>query len=218
MPHSTTRSNSTWQRPIRWTGAGQRCRRAMSRASSTSRVRMWLAMDQPTMRRPKASSTMARNRMAQPWPTRPACHASCATSPDSRSCTDQLRIRPACPRAREVLTRAENPDTYPTLDPGGLRHVLTPAVLLDDQAADPRLLAAANRPWFQLRLAYCNVQIHEHSDLKDMTEEHSITDALRNLPRLVREAAQGKTVELTRRGKPAAILIGRGSFERLAAG
>ena len=51
-----------------------------------------------------------------------------------------------------------------------------------------------------------------------MTEKHSIADARRNLPRLVREAEQGKTVELTRRGKPVAILIGRGSFERLAAG
>lgn len=49
-----------------------------------------------------------------------------------------------------------------------------------------------------------------------MTAKHSIADARRNLRRLVREAARGKTVELTRRGKPVAILIGRGSFERLA--
>ncbi len=51
-----------------------------------------------------------------------------------------------------------------------------------------------------------------------MTEKRSIADARRNLPRLIREAEQGKTVELTRRGKPVAVLIGRSAFERLAAG
>ena len=50
-----------------------------------------------------------------------------------------------------------------------------------------------------------------------MTEKHSIADARRNLPRLIREAEHGKTVELTRRGKPVAV-IGCGAFERLAAG
>ena len=51
-----------------------------------------------------------------------------------------------------------------------------------------------------------------------MTEKHSIAEARRNLPRLIRDAEQGKTVELTRRGKLVAVLIGRGEFERLAAG
>ena len=51
-----------------------------------------------------------------------------------------------------------------------------------------------------------------------MTEKHSIADARRNLPRLIREAEHGKTVELTRRGKPVAVLIGCDEFERLAAG
>ena len=32
-----------------------------------------------------------------------------------------------------------------------------------------------------------------------MTKKHSIAEARRNLPRLIREAEHGKTVELTRR-------------------
>ena len=51
-----------------------------------------------------------------------------------------------------------------------------------------------------------------------MTEKHSIAEARRNLPRLVREAERGRTVELTRRGDPVAVLVGCRTFERLAAG
>ncbi len=53
---------------------------------------------------------------------------------------------------------------------------------------------------------------------RDMDERHSIAEARRNLPRLIREAEHGKTVELTRRGEPVAVLVGRRMFERLAAG
>ena len=49
-----------------------------------------------------------------------------------------------------------------------------------------------------------------------MTDKHSIAEARRNLPRLVREAEKGMAVELTRRGKPVAVLIGWQRFERLA--
>ena len=48
-----------------------------------------------------------------------------------------------------------------------------------------------------------------------MTEQHSIAEAWRNLPTLVRDAENGKTVELTRRGEPVAVLIGHREFERL---
>lgn len=50
-----------------------------------------------------------------------------------------------------------------------------------------------------------------------MTEKHSIAEARRNLPRLIREAENGKTVELTRRGEPVAVLIGHRLFRRLGA-
>ena len=50
-----------------------------------------------------------------------------------------------------------------------------------------------------------------------MTEKHSIADARRNLPRLIREAENGKTVELTRRGEPVAVLVGHRLFQRLSA-
>ena len=49
-----------------------------------------------------------------------------------------------------------------------------------------------------------------------MTEKHSIADARRNLPRLIREAENGKTVELTRRGEPVAVLVGHRQFRRLS--
>ena len=49
-----------------------------------------------------------------------------------------------------------------------------------------------------------------------MSDKHSIAEARRNLPKLVRVAEQGVEVELTRRGKPVAVLIGCKRFERLA--
>ena len=52
----------------------------------------------------------------------------------------------------------------------------------------------------------------------EMTEKHSITEARRNLPRLIREAEHGKTVEFTRRGETVAVLVGHRKFERRAAG
>ena len=51
-----------------------------------------------------------------------------------------------------------------------------------------------------------------------MTDRHSIAEARRNLPTLVRSAESGIAVELTRHGEPVAVLIGRKAFERLAAG
>lgn len=51
-----------------------------------------------------------------------------------------------------------------------------------------------------------------------MVEKHSIAEARRNLPRLIRDAEHGKTVELTRRGESVAVLLGRRAFEQLSAG
>ena len=50
-----------------------------------------------------------------------------------------------------------------------------------------------------------------------MGKPHSIAEARSHLPRLVREAESGKAVELTRRGEPVAVLIGRRQYERLTA-
>ena len=49
-----------------------------------------------------------------------------------------------------------------------------------------------------------------------MTERYSIAEACRKLPKLIHEAERGKAVELTRRGKPVAMLISRRRFEQLA--
>ena len=48
-----------------------------------------------------------------------------------------------------------------------------------------------------------------------MAKQHSIAEARASLPRLIREAESGKTVALTRRGEPVAVLIGLRQFERL---
>ena len=49
-----------------------------------------------------------------------------------------------------------------------------------------------------------------------MAKRQSIAEARTNLPSLVREAESGKAVELTRRGEPVAVLIGRQEYVRLA--
>ena len=51
-----------------------------------------------------------------------------------------------------------------------------------------------------------------------MTKKYSITEARRNLPRLIREAEHGKTVQLTRRGEAVAVLVGHQKFGQLTAG
>jgi len=48
-----------------------------------------------------------------------------------------------------------------------------------------------------------------------MAQRNSIAEARSNLPNLIREAETGKTVELTRRGEPVAILMGRKRYEQL---
>jgi prevent-host-death family protein len=48
-----------------------------------------------------------------------------------------------------------------------------------------------------------------------MAKQQSIAEARHNLPSLVREAESGRAVELTRRGEPVAVLIGRRQYERL---
>jgi len=50
-----------------------------------------------------------------------------------------------------------------------------------------------------------------------MNRRHSIADARNNLPDLVRQAESGKPVELTRRGEPVAVLVGRKDYDRLTA-
>ena len=49
-----------------------------------------------------------------------------------------------------------------------------------------------------------------------MPKQQSIAEARKNLPQLVREAEDGKAVELTRRGESVAVLLGRREYERLA--
>ena len=48
-----------------------------------------------------------------------------------------------------------------------------------------------------------------------MAQRYSIAEARSRLPRIVDQAESGVEVELTRRGKPVAVLVSRREFERL---
>ena len=48
-----------------------------------------------------------------------------------------------------------------------------------------------------------------------MTKQYSIADARNNLPGLVHEVERGAAVELTRRGKPVAVLVSVDEYRRL---
>jgi prevent-host-death family protein len=48
-----------------------------------------------------------------------------------------------------------------------------------------------------------------------MTKRQSIAEARIHLPSLIREVESGDTVELTRRGEPVAVLVGRREYMRL---
>ncbi len=58
------------------------------------------------------------------------------------------------------------------------------------------------------------MQYDEHFK-KPMKNRYSITDARRNLSAIIREAENGKEIELTRRGEPVAMLIGTRAFKQL---
>lgn len=49
-----------------------------------------------------------------------------------------------------------------------------------------------------------------------MVKKYSIAEASNNLTDIVHEAEEGTRVELTREGKPVAVLIGTNEFERMA--
>ena len=49
-------------------------------------------------------------------------------------------------------------------------------------------------------------------------ERYSIADARNNLPRIVHAVEGGSSVELTRRGRPVAVLISASEYARLKAG
>lgn len=50
-----------------------------------------------------------------------------------------------------------------------------------------------------------------------MTKRYSIAEARANLPTIVNEVEAGADIELTRRGKPVAVVVSRTQYERLKA-
>jgi prevent-host-death family protein len=51
-----------------------------------------------------------------------------------------------------------------------------------------------------------------------MVKRYSIAEARDNFTGIVHEAEAGATVEVTRRGKPVAVLVAQGEYERLTQG
>ncbi len=51
--------------------------------------------------------------------------------------------------------------------------------------------------------------------IHDMAQRYSIAEARTSLPTIVDQAEAGLTVELTRRGKPVAVVVSLREFERL---
>jgi prevent-host-death family protein len=48
-----------------------------------------------------------------------------------------------------------------------------------------------------------------------MTHRYSVAEARAHLPSIIEQAEAGETVELTRRGRPVAVVLSREEFERL---
>jgi len=49
-----------------------------------------------------------------------------------------------------------------------------------------------------------------------MTKQYSVAEAREKLAHVVHEAEEGTTVELTRRGKPVAVVLSHIAYERLS--
>jgi prevent-host-death family protein len=52
--------------------------------------------------------------------------------------------------------------------------------------------------------------------IQDMPRRYSLAEARSQLPTIVDEAEAGRTIELTRRGKPVAVVVSHREFERLS--
>ena len=48
-----------------------------------------------------------------------------------------------------------------------------------------------------------------------MSQRYSVADARAHLPSIINQAQAGREIELTRRGKPVAVVVSCGEFERL---
>jgi prevent-host-death family protein len=51
-----------------------------------------------------------------------------------------------------------------------------------------------------------------------MSKEYSVAEARKNLPAVLDEVASGAAVQLTRRGRPIAVLVSVDEYEKLKAG
>ena len=54
-----------------------------------------------------------------------------------------------------------------------------------------------------------------YMNMKSEPRRHSVADARRNLPALIRAAEDGRTVEISRRGVPVAVMVSSARFAQL---
>jgi prevent-host-death family protein len=54
--------------------------------------------------------------------------------------------------------------------------------------------------------------------MSSMAQRYSVAEARANLPSIIEQAEAGEAVELTRRGRPVAVVLSREEFERLRKG
>lgn len=95
---------------------------------------------------------------------------------------------------------------------GGKRAAQSAVFMVPTECGAAAAPGVSSRHEFEYRV---HVDQHEGAQL---TERHSIADARRNLPSLVRDAENGETVEITRKGEPVAVLVSHREIERLASG
>ena len=54
-----------------------------------------------------------------------------------------------------------------------------------------------------------------YMNMNEKRRRHSVADARRNLPALIRAAEDGRTVEISRRGVPVAVMVSSARFAQL---
>ena len=61
----------------------------------------------------------------------------------------------------------------------------------------------------------CVACVYRLMYIEDMTQKYSVAEARSSLPAIIDQAEAGLNVELTRRGKPVAVVVSLRQFERL---
>jgi prevent-host-death family protein len=106
---------------------------------------------------------------------------------------------------RAIATAIRGCDSTPPCRVAG------PALPLDAIGPVPRTFLVGCNGEHHDRLAHMYIIVY----IQEMSKRYSIADARANLPSIVDEAESGQAIELTRRGKPVAVIVSLRELERL---